>query len=189
MDRAPESSPIGAGGERGWWRACHGTWRRFRQEGSDAHTVRRAGQSRGRGTARTCREVRSGPGRLPCVVSSPRKKGGRAKCEQLSRVWGRAPQDCQAAPSRDWNLDDCQSTDREGRLIHLQLQPLGGGQRRWREALPEDWDRTLVRGPAGLCLLGTGLVLKLKTLPSGNSPRVAGHPAGQSGARTGIQGP
>ena len=79
--------------------------------------------------------------------------------------------------------------DREGRLIHLQLQPLGAGQRRWREALPEDWARTLVRGPAGLCLLGTGLVLKLKALPSGNSPRVAGHPAGQSGARTGIQGP
>lgn len=115
--------------------------------------------------------------------------GGRAKCEQLSRVWGRAPQDGQAAPSRDRNLDDCQSTGtREGRLIHLQLQPLGGGRRRWREALLEDWAQTLVRGPAGLCLLGTVLVLKLKALPSRNSPRVVGHPAGQSGDRTGIQG-
>lgn len=83
-------------------------------------------------------------------------------------------------------MDDCQSTGR-GRETDSPAAAAAG----WRTAkveLLEDWARTLVRGPAGLCLLGTVLVLKLKALPPRNSPRVAGHPAGQSGDRTGIQG-
>ena len=59
---------------------------------------------------------------MPTSPTTPRLRGG----NRLLRV------DFQGIPKLP--AEEPMGTG-EGRLIHLQLQPLGGGQRRWREAL------------------------------------------------------